>query len=58
MEYRVHGSQAQLAKLLTRGRQIILKHVGHGIPLEDPLSIVEATRDVLGQLSSNADIGR
>jgi pimeloyl-ACP methyl ester carboxylesterase len=58
MEYRVHGSQAQLAKLSTRGRQIILEHVGHGIPLEDPQSIVKAMGDVLGQLGSNRDIGR
>jgi hypothetical protein len=58
MQLRVCGSQAQLARLSTRGRQIILKHVGHGIPLEDPQSIVKAMRDLLGQLSANADIGR
>jgi pimeloyl-ACP methyl ester carboxylesterase len=58
MQQRVYGSQAQLARLSTRGRQIILEHVGHGIPLKDPQSIVKAMRDVLGQLRSNADIGR
>ena len=58
MQQRVYGSQAQLARLSTRGRQVILEHVGHGIPLEDPQSIVKAIRDVLGQLGSNADIER
>ena len=54
MHQRVYGSQAQLARLSKRGRQIILAHVGHGIPVVDPQSIVEAMRDVLRQVNSNA----
>jgi pimeloyl-ACP methyl ester carboxylesterase len=58
MRRRVYGTQARLARLSTRGRQIILEHVGHGIPLEDPQSVVKAMGDVLGQLGSNRDIGQ
>jgi pimeloyl-ACP methyl ester carboxylesterase len=47
MRRRVYGTQAQLAKLSTRGKQIILEHVGHGIPLDDPHSVVAAVREVL-----------
>ena len=47
MDYRVHVTQAHLATLSTRGRQIILENVGHGIPTEAPEAIVEAVRAVL-----------
>lgn len=49
MDYRVHVTQAHLATLSTRGRQIILENVGHGIPTEAPEAIVNAVRDVLPQ---------
>ncbi len=49
MDYRVHVTQAHLAKLSTRGRQIILANVGHDIPAEAPQAIVDAVRDVLLQ---------
>ncbi len=45
MQNRIYGTQARLATLSTRGHQIILP-VGHGIPAEDPLAIVEAVRTV------------
>ncbi len=47
MDYRIHVSQARLATLSTRGRQIILENVGHDIPAEAPDAIVNAVRAVL-----------
>jgi pimeloyl-ACP methyl ester carboxylesterase len=47
MEHRVHVTQAHLAALSTRGRQIILPNVGHGIPTEAPAAIVDAVRDLI-----------
>ena len=47
MEHRVHVTQANLAALSTRGRQIILPNVGHGIPTEAPAAIVDAVRDLI-----------
>lgn len=51
MERRVHVTQAHLATLSARGRQIILEKVGHGIPTEAPKEVVDAVRDVLSQCS-------
>jgi pimeloyl-ACP methyl ester carboxylesterase len=51
MNYRIHVTQAHLATLSTRGRQIILENIGHGIPTEAPETIVDAVRDVLRQLA-------
>ena len=45
MQRRIYGTQAHLATLSTRGRQVILP-VGHGIPTEDPLAVIEAVRAV------------
>jgi hypothetical protein len=47
MDRRVHVTQAHLATLSTRRRQIILPDVGHGIPVAAPGAIVDAVRDVL-----------
>jgi pimeloyl-ACP methyl ester carboxylesterase len=47
MDYRVHVTQAHLATLSTRGRQIILEDAGHGIPVEAPEVIENAVREVL-----------
>ena len=47
MEWRVHVTQAHLAKLSKRGRQVVLSDVGHAIPTEAPQSIVDAVRDTL-----------
>jgi len=49
MRKRVYGTQAQLAKLSTEGRQIILDHVGHDIPENDPEAVVLAVGTVLEQ---------
>ena len=46
MQHRIYGTQAHLATLSTRGRQIILP-VGHAIPAEDPLAVIEAVRTVV-----------
>jgi pimeloyl-ACP methyl ester carboxylesterase len=45
MQNRIYGTQARLATLSTRGRQIILP-VGHAIPSEDPLAVIEAVQAV------------
>jgi pimeloyl-ACP methyl ester carboxylesterase len=47
MDFRVHRTQARLATLSTRGQQIVLKTVGHDIPVEAPEVIVEAVRAIL-----------
>jgi hypothetical protein len=46
MQNRVYGTQARLAALSTRGRQIILEKSGHDIPAEAPDAIVDAVRAV------------
>jgi len=40
--------QPKLAKLSTRGRQIVVAKSGHGIPEEAPEAVVDAVRDVVG----------
>jgi pimeloyl-ACP methyl ester carboxylesterase len=55
MRNRVYGTQARLAMLSTRGRQIILQGVGHGIPSEDPASVVAAVQTVLDEIRSPAN---
>lgn len=47
MRNRVYGTQARLATLSTRGRQIILENSGHDIPGEAPEAVVEAIRSVV-----------
>ena len=47
MRDRVYGTQARLATLSTRGRQIILGHSGHDIPFEAPEAVINAVRSLL-----------
>jgi pimeloyl-ACP methyl ester carboxylesterase len=53
--------QDALARRSTRGRHILAKDSGHWIPLEEPDSIVQAVRDVVGDVrdrgSSTARVG-
>jgi pimeloyl-ACP methyl ester carboxylesterase/drug/metabolite transporter superfamily protein YnfA len=44
--------QAGLAKLSTRGRQVIVWEADHGIPEEAPDAVVGAVREVLGEVRS------
>lgn len=44
----VGNLQPRLARLSTRGKQVILPDVGHNIPAERPEAIVNAVREVLG----------
>ena len=44
----IHEIQPKLAKLSTRGRQIIVTSSGHGIPEEAPNAVIDAVRDVVG----------
>lgn len=39
--------QAQLVHLSTRGRQVIVKNSGHGIPDEAPDSVIDAVREIV-----------
>ena len=47
MRIRVYTTQPRLAKLSTRGRQVILENSGHGIPFDAPEAVIEAVRSVL-----------
>jgi pimeloyl-ACP methyl ester carboxylesterase len=48
----MHELQPQLARLSTRGRQIIVAQSGHGIPDEAPAAVIDAVRDVVTTLRS------
>jgi hypothetical protein len=43
----MHEFQPQLARLSTRGRQVIVRKSGHRIPDEAPEVILDAVRDVV-----------
>jgi pimeloyl-ACP methyl ester carboxylesterase len=43
----VHQLQAQLARLSTQGRQVIMENSGHGIGWEAPEAVVKAVREVV-----------
>jgi pimeloyl-ACP methyl ester carboxylesterase len=45
--WRIYTTQARLAKLSTRGRQIILEHSGHMIPFDAPEAVIDAVRSLL-----------
>lgn len=45
----VQTLQPRLAQLSTRGRQIVLRSVGHDIPAQDPSAVVNAVREVYEQ---------
>jgi len=47
MEVWMHEIQPKLARLSTRGRQIILPNSGHGIPEEAPDAVVSAVAEVV-----------
>jgi hypothetical protein len=46
----MHEIQPKLARLSTRGRQIIVAQSGHGIPDEAPQAVIAAVREVLADL--------
>lgn len=46
----MHELQAQLARLSTRGRQVIVGSSGHGIPEEAPDAVIDAIRGVVAQV--------
>jgi pimeloyl-ACP methyl ester carboxylesterase len=50
----MHEIQPKLARLSTRGRQVIVAQSGHDIPDEAPESVIAAVRDVLAELSASA----
>lgn len=45
----VQTLQPRLARLSTRGKQVILPDVGHNIPAESPESIVKAVREIYAE---------
>lgn len=50
-EYRLR-QQDRLAQLSTRGRHIMAPNSGHWIPLDQPAVIIEAVKEVLGEVRS------
>ena len=50
----MHEIQPKLARLSTRGRQIIVENSGHDIPDEAPEAIIAAVRDVLAEARSRS----
>jgi pimeloyl-ACP methyl ester carboxylesterase len=46
----VHEMQAQLARLSTRGRQVIVEGSGHAIQYEAPGAVADAVRDVVEEV--------
>jgi hypothetical protein len=42
----VNGLQAELTRLYTNGRQIVLENTGHGIFLDAPNAVLEGMRTV------------
>ena len=43
----IHQMQLQLARLSTRGRQVVVTNSGHGIPDEAPNAVIDAVREVV-----------
>jgi pimeloyl-ACP methyl ester carboxylesterase len=43
----IHEIQAQLTRLSSRGRQIVVEDSGHGIPDEAPQTVISAIREVV-----------
>jgi pimeloyl-ACP methyl ester carboxylesterase len=50
----MHELQAQLVKLSTRGRQIIVSNSGHGIPDQAPEAVIDAVRQVVADARASA----
>ena len=44
----IHEIQPKLTRLSTRGRQIVVRNSGHGIPQEAPEAVIDAVREVVG----------
>ena len=42
----MNGIQAELVRLSTRGKQVVLENSGHAIPFDAPDSVVDAIRAV------------
>lgn len=51
----MHEIQPKLARLSTRGRQVIVENSGHDIPDEAPQAVVSAVREVLNDLRKNTE---
>jgi hypothetical protein len=52
MRNRIYVTQARLATLSTRGKQIILQYSSHDIPAQAPDEVVSAVRAVSGEVRS------
>ena len=52
----VHQLQPQLARLSTRGRQVIVENSGHGIGWEAPDAVVKAVREIVAEAQQNQGI--
>ena len=50
----VNDLQVRLARLSTRGRQVIVPDSNHGIPVERPDAVAAAIRDVCGEVRNDA----
>jgi len=55
MRVRIYERQANLARLSTRGRQVVLENSGHAIPYEAPGAVVDSAREVVEEARSAAD---
>jgi pimeloyl-ACP methyl ester carboxylesterase len=53
----MHELQPQLARLSTRGRQVIVASSGHRIPDEAPGAVIDAVREVLSQVRRMRRVG-
>jgi pimeloyl-ACP methyl ester carboxylesterase len=55
----VHQLQADLARLSTRGKQVIVENSGHGIVFQAPDAVVSAAQEVVTRirLAASSDIG-
>ena len=45
----VHELQPKLARLSSRGRQIIIENSGHAIQFEAPDVLIKAIREIVGE---------
>jgi hypothetical protein len=46
----IHEMQAQLVRLSSRGKQIVVENSDHGILKQAPEAVINATRDVVDQV--------
>jgi pimeloyl-ACP methyl ester carboxylesterase len=52
----MHELQPKLAKLSTRGRQVIVSNSGHGIPREAPDAVIHAVREVVAEVRGQVPV--